>query len=208
EVRTPVGGVETLDYDDAGHLFPGDARSALPRVTKHTIKPGAEQPDMVTTYAYTSNNFLGRGSGVTWRDNGEDNLYQFTGTDFSYGSTANHLVGTTPLRSVTRTFNRFHLLTLQVTEQAHEVYDEHNTQPRRETCLQELETVYHETGASFQLQPSYFQLPKHQLKRWKIKENASRLREEVLITHYDEHGNLALESKAAAPVYKGDAIDE
>ncbi|MBH3452798.1 hypothetical protein I5S84_28735, partial [Pseudomonas putida] len=33
-------------------------------------------------------------------------------------------------------------------------------------------------------------------------------REEVLITDYDDHGNLKLESQAAAPVYQGDAIDE
>ncbi|WP_280342911.1 sugar-binding protein, partial [Pseudomonas sp. BN607] len=208
KVRSPVGGVETIEYNDDGHLFPGDVRDALPRVTKHTIKPGAEQPDMVTTYAYTSNNFLGRGSGITWRDNGEDNLYEFTGTDFSYGSTATYLADATPLRTITRSFNRFHLLTRQVTEQVHEVYDEGATQPRRETCLHELETVYHETNEEFKLQPNYFQMPKHQLKRWKIKEDVSRLREEVLITYYDEHGNLALESKAAAPVYKGDAIDE
>jgi len=208
DVHTPVGGVETIDYDDAGHPFPGNARDPLPRVTRHTIKPGFDQPDMVTTYAYTSNNFLGMGSGITWRDNGEDNLYQFTGTQFSYGSTATYLAGDTPLRSITRSFNRFHLLTLQTTEQAHEVYDEHAAQPRRETCVEEVETVYHETSASFDLQPAAFQLPKHQLKRWKIKEDASRLREEVVITQYDEHGNLALESQAAAPVYQGDAIDE
>ena len=208
EVRTPVGGVETINYDDEGHRFPGDVREPLPRVSRHTIKPGAGQPDMVTTYGYTSNNFLGRGSGVTWRDNGEDNLYQYTGTDFSYGSTVTYLAAGKPLRSITRSFNRFHLLTLQVTEQAHEVYDEHATQPRRETCVEELETVYHETSAGFELQPAYFQLPKHQLKRWKIKEDLSRLREEVLITHYDEQGNLALESKAAAPVYKDGVIDE
>ncbi|WP_416466470.1 RHS repeat-associated core domain-containing protein [Pseudomonas sp. LFS044] len=208
DVHTPVGGVETIDYDDAGHPFPGNARDPLPRVTRHTIKPGFDQPDMVTTYAYTSNNFLGMGSGITWRDNGEDNLYQFTGTQFSYGSTATYLAGDTPLRSITRSFNRFHLLTLQTTEQAHEVYDEHAAQPRRETCVEEVETVYHETSASFDLQPAAFQLPKHQLKRWKIKEDASRLREEVVITQYDEHGNLALESQAAAPVYQGDAINE
>lgn len=207
-VRTPVGGTETIDYNDAGHRFPGDAHDPLPRVTRHTIKPGFDQPDMVTTYNYTSNNFLGMGSGISWRDNGEDNLYQFTGTSFSYGSTATYLVGDTPLRSIERSFNRFHLLTLQRTEQAHEVYDEGAEQPRRETCIEEVETIYHETNASFEQQPAYFQMPKHQFKRWKIKELPTRLREEVLITDYDDHGNLKLESQAAAPVYQGDAIDE
>ncbi|PVZ39487.1 RHS repeat domain-containing protein [Pseudomonas sp. CC120222-01a] len=207
-VRTPVGGTELIEYADEGHRFPDDTHPALPRVTKHTIKPGHDQADMVTSYTYTSENFLGWGSGASWEDNGEDNLYKSTDRAFRYGSTATSLLGSTPLRSITRRFDRFHLLKLQRTEQAHEVYYRGAELPRRETCIQEAETVYHETDAMFEFQPPFFQMPKYQIKRWKIQEDATRLREEVLITDYDEHGNLTLESVAAAPVYKGNEIDQ
>ncbi|MFB4394993.1 hypothetical protein RAC97_24495, partial [Pseudomonas sp. LS_2] len=209
EVSTPVGGVERIDYDDAGHRFPGDAYAALPRVTRHTVVPGRNQPDMVTTYDYTSNNFLGFGSGISWRDDGEDNLYKSTDSRFSYGSTAFYLSGGQPLRSITRTFNRFHLLTLQRTEQAHDVFDEGSDQPRRETCIQETKTTYHELpNLNFAQQPAYFQLPRVQSQSWSIREDLARRREQVVITLYDEHGNLTLESQAAPPVYQGETLDE
>ncbi|MEN5305399.1 RHS repeat-associated core domain-containing protein [Pseudomonas sp. TWI628] len=207
-VDTPVNGTELIEYADEGHRFPGDAHPALPRVTRHTIKPGHDQADMVTTYTYTSENFLGWGSGASWEDEGEDNLYKSTDRAFRYGSTATYLLGSTPLRSITRRFDRFHLLKLQRTEQTHEVYDRGAELPRRETCIQEAETVYHETDAMFEFQPAFFQMPKYQIKRWKIEGDLARLREEVLITDYDEHGNLTLESVAAPPVYKDNEINQ
>ncbi|WP_236238489.1 hypothetical protein, partial [Pseudomonas faucium] len=95
------------------------------------------------------------------------------------------------------------------TEQAHEVFDEGSGQPRRETCVAETQTTYHELpNLTFEQQPAYFQLPRVQSQRWSVLEDLARRREEVVITHYDEHGNLTLESQAAPPVYQGEALDE
>ncbi|WP_349976521.1 sugar-binding protein [Pseudomonas sp. WHRI 8519] len=192
EVATPSGAVETIAYDDDGHTFPGGGQlpDPLPRVTRHQIDPGADQPPMITTYDYTSNNFLGYGSGIQWKDDGEDHLYDSTDQYFTYGSTATQWVLDAegveqPLRTITRTFNRFHLLSKQVTNQ-----DEH---------IQEAETAYHELpGLTFARQPNNFQLPYSTTQRWK---RGNQLREEVLITRYDEHGNLTLKSEVAVPRY-------
>ncbi|MFJ4110467.1 RHS repeat-associated core domain-containing protein [Pseudomonas sp. NPDC089758] len=192
EVTTPSGAVETIAYDDDGHTFPGGGQlpDPLPRVTRHQIDPGADQPPMITTYDYTSNNFLGYGSGIQWKDDGEDHLYDSTDQYFTYGSTATQWVldaegEEQPLRTITRTFNRFHLLSKQVTNQ-----DEH---------IQEIETAYHEVpGLNFARQPNNFQLPYSTTRRWK---RGNQLREEVLITRYDEHGNLTLKSEVAVPRY-------
>ncbi|MDR6714645.1 hypothetical protein J2W83_004281 [Pseudomonas hunanensis] len=188
-VHTPVGGTERIEYLDDGHRFPEAANPSLtpaplPRVTRHVIEPGFDQPDMVTEYAYTTNNFLGRGAtGVVWREDGEDNLYQFAGTGFSYGSTVSYLQAGKALRTVSRSFNRFHLLTLQRSEEA--------------GCIEETETTYPEVeGRSFEQQPSYFQLPHKVLKRWKLASDQTKYREESLLNSYDIHGNLVEETQA------------
>ncbi|MDR6714640.1 YD repeat-containing protein [Pseudomonas hunanensis] len=189
-VHTPVGGTERIEYLDDGHRFPEAANPSLtpaplPRVTRHVIEPGFDQPDMVTEYAYTTNNFLGRGAtGVVWREDGEDNLYQFAGTGFSYGSTVSYLQAGKALRTVSRSFNRFHLLTLQCSEEA--------------GCIEETETTYPEVeGRTFEQQPNYFQLPHRVLKRWRRSESNIPPREEVTSTLYDGYGNLTEEVQAS-----------
>ncbi|MFK3726302.1 sugar-binding protein, partial [Pseudomonas monteilii] len=195
EVATPAGAVETIAYNDDGHCFPGSGQlpEPLPRVTRHVIDPGAGQPRMITNYEYTSNNFLGHGSGIDWKDDGEDHLYDSTNQNFTYGSTAYHRVVKVvddkeveqTVRTITRTFNRFHLMSKQVSEQ-----DGH---------IQETETLYHEEPeVNFARQPNNFQLPYAVTQRWKLQ---NKLREQVLITKYDEHGNLTLKSETAVPRY-------
>jgi hypothetical protein len=136
EVATPSGAVETIAYDDDGHRFPGTGQlpEPLPRVTRHVIDPGAGQPRMITTYDYTSNNFLGYGSGIQWQDDGEDHLYDSTDQGFSYGSTASQQVlddqgKEQPLRTITRTFNRFHLMSKQVTNQDEHIQENRDRLP-------------------------------------------------------------------------------
>ena len=189
EVTTPFGATETIEYwrGDNGHRFPQDARPPLPRVKRHAVNPRFDEPVMVTTYDYTDNNFLGRGaSGITWRDNGLDNLYQFTGTDFEYGSTASHWFKATDdtspgdgkvLRTVTSRYNRFHLITRETETQ--------------NGCVQETSTVYHEQeGLSFTRQPAYFQLPYKVTLRWKREDGDTWPREETKTTLFDEHCNM------------------
>lgn len=192
QVKTPLGATETLDYwqGNDGHRFPGDARPPMPRVKRHQLDPGFGQPMMVTTYAYTDNNFLGRGaSGVVWRDDGLDNLYQFTGSDYEYGSTASLWLkeedSGSPgdgkvLRTVTRCYNRFHLMLRETeTQNGH---------------VQETSTVYHENpGLTFDRQPPFFQLPHTVTLRWKLEGSDTWPREETKTTTFDVHGNLLKE---------------
>ncbi|MEW5514497.1 sugar-binding protein [Pseudomonas asiatica] len=187
KVENPVGGTETIDYEfgeNIGHRFPGDAHPALPRVVRHLIEPGAGQPAMLTTYAYSDNNFLGRGaSGVSWVDNGFDNLYQFTGSDFEYSTQITHYLHADKpkdapdqvLKTVTQYYNRFHLMTRQVNAQNEHVH--------------EVVTQYHEQpGLSFKHQPKFFQMPHVVTRRWK--EGSGWAREECDTTLYDDYGNL------------------
>lgn len=183
KIETPTGGTELIEYDS--HLFPPapkpeDTPKPLPRVRKHTIKPGFGQPDMVTEYTYTTENFLGYGAtGVVWSDDGQDNLYQFTGASFSYGSTATRMLEGAPLRKITRLFNRFHLLTWQSTEQ--------------DDCIEEIETTFNEQpNRTFDQQPNNFQLPTTVTKRWRTSRTPPR--SEVLRSRYDQYGNLLEET--------------
>ena len=189
EMTTPYGAVETIEYwvGNNGHRFPNDARPPLPRVKRHAIDPRFGQPVMVTTYDYTDNNYLGRGaSGITWRDDGLDNLYQFTGNDFEYGSTASHWLKAADdtskgdgkvLKTITSRYNRFHLIIRETEVQ--------------NGCVQETSTEYHEQkGMPFARQPAYFQLPHKVTLRWKLEGGATWPREETKTTTFDEHCNL------------------
>lgn len=189
KVDNPVGGSETIEYeygDRIGHRFPGDVHPALPRVKRHRIEPGAGQPAMLTTYAYSDNNFLGRGAaGVSWLDNGLDNLYQFTGADFAYHTQITHYLHADKpenapeqvLKTVTQYYNRFHLMTRQVTAQNENVH--------------EVATQYHEVpGLPFRRQPKFFQMPDTVTRRWKKGSGSAGSREETDKTLYDDYGNL------------------
>ncbi|QCI11373.1 sugar-binding protein [Pseudomonas putida] len=194
KVSTPYGAIERIGYgenQDPGHLLPGGGkRAAIPRVTSHAIEPGGQQPSMNTTYTYTilvegvetARNFVGFGSGITWGDNGEDNLYRAP-SSYLYRSTA-HQWGKGPdgqdrvLRTVQRTYNRFHLLVREVTEQEGHVLTS--------------ETTYHgKVTDAFETQPANFQLPRETQRKWALANDASRVREEPPTqTLYDLHGNL------------------
>jgi hypothetical protein len=53
QVFTPTGASERLFYQDEGHPFPvGSGRRPLPRVTRHVIYPGFEQPNIDVRYTY------------------------------------------------------------------------------------------------------------------------------------------------------------
>ncbi|WP_455887941.1 RHS repeat-associated core domain-containing protein [Pseudomonas rustica] len=192
KVSTPLGAVEEIRYgeDDPGHLLPGTRpQRALPRVTTHEVKPRADQPPLKTTYTYQhfdealgiwqDNSFVGSNSGITWRDDGEDNLYRAQ-SSYRYSVTAHYWKADKVARKQTQTFNPYHLLTLQTLEQ-----DGH---------VEETETVFHQiAGNSFEDQPRYFQLPKTITKRWKLRDDAAKLHVETASTTYDDYGNVTEE---------------
>ena len=177
KVSTPTGGIERILYEDDGHPIPtGGARGVLPRVTTHEVMPGFGQPPLKTTYTYSVENFVGNNSGITWTDNGEDNLYRARAS-YEYVSTASHWLDSKVARTVERRYNRFHLLTRETTRQAGHV--------------QESITTYHgEASDAFDAQPANFQLPLTQVQKWSLAADASKLRSETVTTRYDLHGNL------------------
>lgn len=183
DLHTPVGAREVIEYKDDGHALPGGQGRTVPYVQRHVLSPGGGQPDIETRYAFSSNNFLGNGTGVAWEDNGLDNLYKFTGSSFVYSSTASQYQDGTALRMTERTFNRFHLLTSQVTTQ--------------QGCIETVTTTYHErSDTGFADQPNNFQLPNTVTSAWSLQGNSRDRRTEVSATQYDSHGNLTLEVQA------------
>ncbi|MEE1920602.1 sugar-binding protein [Pseudomonas sp. 148P] len=182
EVSTPLGGREYIEYNDPGHAFPGNTgRANLPRVTEHRIDPGSGQDVLVTRYAYSNENFLGNGANISWDDDGLDQLYKVTYT-YEYTSTASHLLDGQKVREVKRTFNRFHLMTEEVTQQG--------------KCVKRVGTEYHQRDVPFDQQPAIFQLPKRVETRWEMEGDATRFRVETVETEFDIHGNPTLEVQA------------
>lgn len=193
-VENPMGGVEDIFYDPIRHRFPPDAAGRirlLPRVRQHIVQPLAGQPEMVTRYSYTDENFLGfNGRGIVWSDDGLDNLYKLASSSYTYGSTAHYLRAGQPgepaqvmVRSIRREFNRFHLLTKQVTLQ--------------QDCEETTTAVFHEVeNLAFKDQPSTLQLPKTVTKEWRFRPDPTKYRREQVTTHYDPFGNLLEETLA------------
>lgn len=192
EARTPQGTIELLDYADGGHMFPGDVRPALPRVTSHRLYPGAGMPLIETAWAYSSENYLGYGGMESpWQSNGTDQLYEVTRPDFSY-STVERLLApqtggqpaSTSLREIRRTYNRFHQMVEQRTE-------------RNGHVLTEAIAYYTDDNKQFRDQPAYFQLPRVRQVRW---EKPGGARGEKTEHRYDTHGNLVWQQGADGTV--------
>ncbi|MBV7477720.1 RHS repeat domain-containing protein [Pseudomonas sp. PDM31] len=179
EVHTPTGGRETLDYGDLGHPYPGGvSRPNLPRVTRHRSYPGFDQPMIQVDYSYTNHNFLGFGETVSWEE-GMDPLYKVR-TLYDYGSTAT-LMDATDLnnpkvvRTVKRTYNRFHLLTEETTTQ--------------QKCIKQVKTDYYAEDIPFEQQVAQFQLPRKVTTIWTIDKDPTQYREEVAESEFDTDGN-------------------
>ncbi|MEZ2725464.1 RHS repeat-associated core domain-containing protein [Pseudomonas putida] len=198
-IHTPSGSFEHLSYDNAGHLMPkGSPIPRLPRVETHQVNPGFEQPAMVTRYSYSAENFMGGNSNMPWTE-GEDTLFKLPGV-YTYSSSQLHEVGGELVRKVTRIYNRYHLMTKEITEEFGRVaqpvapLDGTAAEPKDDWHIRETETSYHENpNVEFALQPRYYQAPKFVVERWKLKDDPTQLRQEVTTTLYDDHGNQTLE---------------
>ncbi|WP_286914297.1 MULTISPECIES: RHS repeat domain-containing protein [unclassified Pseudomonas] len=181
----PLEGEEFITHREHGHQLPGVNRF-VPHVIEHVAKPNPldETTFITTRYAYSNTNFLGYGaSGVVWDDAyNQDQLYKFTGHEYVYDSTASHYLDGQVLRTIKRSFNRFHLMTEQVTEES--------------GCVETVTTEYHDKPGSFAEQDEYCQLPATIRKTWTDKANPQARRDEILTTAYDRAGNLVEERLA------------
>ncbi len=180
----PTGSTEEVTYSEANGLYlpAGAPFPRMPVVSQTRKDPGDGQPVQLVRYdygLYGSNNYFGWPVVRQWR-NREDNLYHHTGGgDFLYGSTETLMDarGTT-LQTISRTFNRFHLLTRERTLQGQ--------------TLQETETTYYdEPWLPIARQLPYFQFP-HKVITRKAHLDGQRVLRELSTeeeTRYDELGN-------------------
>lgn len=195
KLHSPSGAVETIAYEDDGHVLPVNGeRVAIPRVTTQTLYPGAGQKPTKTTYTYLyvdpetqqsfDHNFVGYNSGITWSNDGEDNLFRAQ-SSYKYGSTA-HIWGLdqdgneVELRTVEQVYNRFHLMEAEITRQAGHV--------------QSVFTKYHgDVTTPWADQLGNFQLPNVSTRKWELHGLPSdpvESRSEETTTVYNTLGNL------------------
>ncbi|PTR24693.1 RHS repeat-associated protein [Luteibacter sp. OK325] len=195
-VTVPTGGREEVQYKWDGHALPGKGNQPLthmPFVVTCRRDPGHGQPVMVSRYSYSTRNFFGYGALEDWMDE-EDNLYrvvmppgqryEYTSTETLYDATQN------PVRTVERTFNRFHLLTLERATQ--------------DGCIKEVETGYDEDpGVPFTKQKPTCQLPTKETTRYYRMAEPDAVCEHERTTRYDDHGNVleATDERGAAEIY-------
>ena len=180
----PTGSTEEVTYSEANGLAlpPGAPFPRMPVVSQTRKDPGDGQPVQLVRYdygLYGSNNYFGWPVVRQWR-NREDNLYHLTGgDDFLYGSTETLMDARgTVLQTVSRTFNRFHLLTRERTLQGQ--------------TMQETQTTYYdEPWLPIARQVPYFQFP-HKVITRKAHVDGQRVLRELSTeeeTRYDELGN-------------------
>ena len=180
----PTGSTEEVTYSEANGLAlpPGAPFPRMPVVSQTRKAPGDGQPVQLVRYdygLYGSNNYFGWPLVRQWR-NREDNLYHLTGGgDFLYGSTETLMDARgTVLQTVSRTFNRFHLLTRERTLQGQ--------------TLQETQTTYYdEPWLPIARQVPYFQFP-HKVITRKAHLDGQRVLRELSTeeeTRYNELGN-------------------
>ncbi|WGV19279.1 RHS repeat protein [Pseudomonas putida] len=185
-VRTPTGALEHIEYGvdgDPGHKLP-KVDQYLPRVKRHRIfaKPGQADSETVIEYDYSSTNFVGNGSTITWNNNGRDNLYDVTDPKYTYWSKTKERCPGQRDRSVLRTYDRFH-----------RSIEEKQVQGRCEITT--VTSYPGEVTDPFDKQPANFQLPWVSTRRWQLDGSVVSGKSEHT-TLYDEFGNLISELAA------------
>ncbi|WP_353161683.1 RHS repeat-associated core domain-containing protein, partial [Myroides odoratus] len=178
EIKHPTGLIETIEYQRGVFRFPDDVYPALPAATRHTLAPGNNQPNITSTYSFTSNNYLGYNSGLAFEQD-RDNLYTVLST-YVYGSTTRQTQGNLTIETE-RTYNSFHLNTSEVT--TFRSFD------GVRSIQVDLEYYAH-IGIPFEAQPNQFQLIKQKTTTWR---DSSGTRQEVHLTEFDPQGNPTLE---------------
>lgn len=177
KVTTPTGGYEAITYDSQGHLHPASGTSPLPRVATHVVFPLFDQPPIENHYSYSDENFMGYGAGgFDWDDDGLDNLFKVN-SDYTYHSTESLIVEGKAERIIERRFNRYHLLSHEVTTQNDHVHRVIYEYP-----------LY--SGQSFYQQMPYCQMPIKVKSTWYLANDINQLRSASTSTTYSHRGNV------------------
>jgi len=171
----PTGMTDRVEYSQLEGLQFPDASgisNRLPAVVTHTRSPGAGQPETISTFIYTAQNFLGyNGNFGDWAAD-SDYIYT-TLTDYVYGSTVTVTDGDVTI-TTERTYNNYHL---QISEET-----------TRQGCIYRTDfTYYAEMYTFIDGQPTQFQLPKQKTETWTDAQGKNRT--QVTISEFDESGN-------------------
>lgn len=174
-VDYPTGMTDRVEYSQIAGLAYPDASgmsSRLPAVISHRRNPGAGQPETVSYYTWTEQNFLGyNGNFGDWSAD-SDYIYT-TLTDYVYGSTETVSDGDVTV-TTERTYNNYHL---QLSEEI-----------TRQGCRYRTDfTYYAEADTFIDGQPPQFQLPKQKTEAWTDAQGKSR--PQVTVSEFDESGN-------------------
>ncbi|THD57002.1 type IV secretion protein Rhs [Enterobacteriaceae bacterium ML5] len=182
---SPTGMKQEVLYAYVGSRsarFPdGIGLPSLPRVFGHTLSPGGGQPDVLTRWDWTEENYLGRnlpGHHEQWQPDKDLALMLELLPGYVYGSTENILgADKRVIRKVTRRYNNYHL---QVSEST-----------LRDGKTYSVATEYHALpGAAPDEQPPQYQLPRRQTETWQT-DNGTRT--SVTQWQFDASGNLLAE---------------
>jgi len=182
EFITPLGASDTVTWakGEDGHQLPDGAPfEVLPRVLRWTHSSGADHTRLHRTYAWIgAHNFLGYASAQAfdWQK-GRDNLYQVE-QEYRYSvvETQTDAKGK-PLSTITRTWNRFHLLTQETSRRGH--------------CEIRQDTTYGIAADTlWKDQPAWCQLPHKQTLTFIDHSAANLRRSEQTEYRYDRFGNV------------------
>jgi RHS repeat-associated protein len=173
-VRYPTGMTDRVEYNQSlGLQFPDESGlGRLPAVLSHIHAPGHGQPETVTFYEYTVQNFLGYNSNFGNWSADSDYLYT-TLTDYTYGSTETVSDGDVTV-TTERIYNNYHLLVSETR--------------LREGSSYSTELTYYAVPWDFiDAQPPQFQCVRETKEVWTDTGGKSRTR--VTLAEYDESGN-------------------
>ncbi|CAB3767064.1 RHS repeat domain-containing protein [Paraburkholderia solisilvae] len=193
KMTSPTGYQEIANYSSGIMKFPPAAgQPDLPAVQRYTQISSPDRPGMVTTYQYTTQNYLGWGGVNTW-DPDNDNAYQIL-NEYTYGSTEIITDENNSEHRTIRTYNNYHLLVSETVAKG---------SCTRSTAIE----YYAQVGVAFSNQPPQFQQRKKITITWTdttLPVDASSY-SEVTTTTYDEDGNKlteqALDGKLTTWVY-------
>ncbi|MDR5775589.1 MULTISPECIES: hypothetical protein [unclassified Caballeronia] len=176
-IEHSTGLVEEVTYlSEAMHFPQGAQLTALPAVVKHTLMPGAGQPDINREFAYSENNYLAGGSGGDWSSE-LDALYGVA-SEYEYWSQEKLMVDGEEHTATTRTYNHFHLQTREEIRSGH--------------CVTLHDTKYNvRLGQPLEQQPKTFLLPMQQIVTWRDESNPleEQSRSETITSTFDDAGN-------------------
>ncbi|HGE8462146.1 hypothetical protein PTR02_05850 [Serratia nevei] len=172
----PGGLRESVTYlcgDNAQRFPEGAGFPPLPCVS--SITTADMSFSQTQQYDYSDHNFLGYGSSIGWEAQ-QDNLYS-AASDYKYSSTQTYTDDAGVQTTTVRTYNNYHLLESQVTT--------------RNDCVTAQLTEYHiAQNATFDVQPSNYQLPKTTTTTWTRGSGTSaKTRSEITSTTFDDSGN-------------------